>query len=158
MMFVSCNYKAKVSQSSQGIMIQGSPTMNTIRNSYFFTRVVIWFRAGPVPSVTIATSTLQVQELAYRASPSHDEWISRHYSKVDNLETFRVNHEMIDRIRHTMARICAAVCADGDGYTRRSSSDSNWMFQPRDDGWFASYDGKPGDILAFRRWLSAILM
>jgi hypothetical protein len=131
--------------------------MNAIRNSYFFTRVVIWFRAAPVPSVTIATCTLQVQELAYRASPSHDEWISRHYSTVDTLETFRVTHEMIDCIRQTMARICAPMCSEGDGYGRQGSNNSNWIFRPRDDGWFASYDGGPRDILAFRRWLSDIL-
>jgi hypothetical protein len=117
---------------------------------------MVWLRAESTPTVMLASSTIQVHELAYRTSPARTEWISRHYCKTVDLETFPVDREMLDRIRHAMARFFAA-CDDSDGAMQPHTDGSKWCFQPRDDGWFAMFAGEPNDIRAFRRWLSEML-
>jgi hypothetical protein len=131
--------------------------MNTIRNSYFITRVMVWLQAGDIPTVTLASATVRVNELAYRTAPGQYESIARHYSKTVDLETFPVDREMLDRIRLSMTRVFAAACIESDASSTRNHIHSNWFFQPQDDGWFAMYDGKPKDLLAFRRWLADVL-
>lgn len=118
---------------------------------------MVWLKAGAIPTVTLASSTVQVNELAYRTSPGQQESIARHYSKTVDLETFPVDREMLERIRYVMTRVFAAACVDSDDLATRNHADSKWLFQPREDGWFAMYDGKPNDLLAFRRWLADML-
>jgi len=117
---------------------------------------MVWLRAESFPTVVLASSTVQMDELAYRTSPARQEWISRHYCKTVDLETFPVDPEMLDRIRHAMSRFFAA-CDDSDGIIQQHKADSRWCFQPREDGWFAAYAGEPTDIRAFRRWLCEML-
>ena len=131
--------------------------MSAMRNSYIFSRIAIRLSAGSMPSVTIACSTFQVQELAYRTTPQKCELISRHVSRVDDLDTFQVDPSMLDRIRCAMTRLSATVRRNADEYIRKDELGSEWFFQPGQDGWFAMFDGQPKEVRAFHRWLCDIL-
>ena len=131
--------------------------MSAMRNSYIFSRIAIRLSAGSMPSVTIACSTFQVQELTYRTTPKKYELISRHVSRVDDLNTFHVDSPMLDRIRCAMTRLSATVRRDADDYIKKDEPGSQWFFQPGQDGWFAMFDGQPKDVRAFHHWLCDIL-
>ena len=131
--------------------------MGAKRNSYLFSRVAVWLSAGAVPSITIACSNFRVNELSYRTSPTKDELISRHVSRVDHLQTIPIERPMLDRIRCAMAGLSATIRQDADEYIKQDTAGSNWFFQPRQDGWLAMFDGQPRDARAFHRWLTEIL-
>ncbi len=127
--------------------------MNTIRNSYFLSTVAVDLRAGPNPSVTIIFSRLQVDELAYRTSPSRRELVSRHVSKVDDVEVIPVDRPMLDRIRGAMSLLSHAIRDNSGTFIQQNTSGSNWFFQPKQDGWLAMCNGQPKDVRAFQQWL-----
>lgn len=131
--------------------------MNTIRNSYFLSRIAVTLRAGPNPCVTIIYSMLRVDELAYRTSPTRRELISRHVSKVDDMEIIPVDCPMLDRIRWVMSLLSNTVRDNSEPFIQQNISGSNWFFQPRQDGWLATFDGKPKDVRAFNRWLVDVM-
>jgi hypothetical protein len=132
--------------------------MSAKRNSYLFSRVAVWLSAGAIPSVTIACSSFRVNELSYRTTPTKDELISRRVSRVDNLQTIPIDRPMLERIRCAMAGLSSAVRRDADEYIKHDQAGSNWFFQPRQDGWFALFDGQPNDAHAFHDWLADILI
>lgn len=132
--------------------------MSAKRKSYLYSRVAIWLSVGTIPSVTIACSTFRVNELAYRTSPTQYELISRHISRVDNRETFPLDRPMLERVRRAITGLSAAVRLNSDEYIKHDESGSNWFFQPRQDGWFALFDGQANDARAFHCWLTNLLI
>lgn len=131
--------------------------MNAIRNSYFLSRVAVCLRAGSTPSVTITCSTFQVDELAYRTSPTRHELVSRHVSRVDDVKTIPVDRPMLDRIRGAISRFSDAVRDNADTAIQQNHPGSKWFFQPKQDGWSAMFDGPPNDVRAFQGWLAKVL-
>lgn len=131
--------------------------MSAKRDCYLFSKVAVWLRAGANPSVTIAYSNFRVNELSYRTSPTKDELISRHISRVDNVQTIPIDRPMLERIRCAMSRLSSTVRRDADEYIKQDKPGSNWFFQPRQDGWLAMFDGQPNDAMAFNRWIHDIL-
>ncbi len=131
--------------------------MRAKRNSYLSSRIAVWLSAGSIPSVTIVWSTFRVKELSYRTSPTNDQLISRRVSRVDHLQTIPIDRPMLERIRCAMSRLSATVRRDADEYLKQERDGSNWFFQPRQDGWFAMFDGQPNEVHAFQRWLTEIL-
>lgn len=83
--------------------------------------------------------------------------ISRHVSRVDHVQTFAVDRSMQERVRCAMAGLATAVRRDADQYLKHDQVDSKWFFQPRQDGWFAMFNGRPNEANAFQHWLSEIL-
>jgi hypothetical protein len=131
--------------------------MNTIRNSFFLSRVAVWMRAGSHPSITVASAIFQVDELAYRTCPDRHEMVARHISRVYNVKTIRVDRPMLDRIRCAIARFSECICDEPDAYIEHGQAGSEWLLQPRQDGWFAMFHGRPKDVRAFQRWLCEIM-
>jgi hypothetical protein len=131
--------------------------MNTIRNSYILSRVAVWMRAGSCPSITVASAIFQVDELDYRTCPDRHEMVARHISRVDDIKTIRVDRPMLKRIQYAIARFSESVCDEPDTYSEHGQTGSEWLFQPRQDGWFAMFHGRPKDVRAFKRWLCEIV-
>lgn len=131
--------------------------MNTIRNSYILSRVAVWMRAGSHPSITVASAIFQVDELAYRTCPHRHETVARHISRVDDVKTIRVDRPMLDRIRSAIARFSESVRDESDAYIEHGQAGSEWLLQPRQDGWFAMFHGRPRDVRAFHRWLCDVM-
>ena len=131
--------------------------MNTIKNSYSLSRVAVCLNGGSNPSVTLAFSTFEVNELAYRTSPVRHELVARHVSRVDDVKTIPVDRPMLDRVRRSMSRLSNVVRNNADEFIERDETDSKWFFQPSQDGWLAMFNGKPRDVRAFHHWLCEIL-
>lgn len=166
MIFVSCNrarnvsklHNCKVAASVRNNAAEQRMTHTSGRiNSYQFSRVAIWLSAESTPSVTIACSTFRVDELTYRTFPTMDEPISRHISRADDVETFQVDPPMLDYIRRAMTQFSASVRRDATDYLERDKNGSTWFVQPKQDGWFAMFDGRPNDVRFFHRWLCKVL-
>lgn len=131
--------------------------MSAKRNCYFYSRIAVWLHAGSSPCVTIACSTFRVHELFYRTSPSTDKLISRRVSRVADLQTIPIDAVLLKRIRCGMEALSATVRRDAPEYLKQDRATSSWFFQPKRDGWFAVFNGGPGEVRAFQHWLSEIL-
>lgn len=131
--------------------------MSAKKNCYLFSRVSVWLSAGAIPSLTVACSTFRVNDLSYRNSPVKYDLISRHVYRVDNVQTFPIDRPMLEQIRYAMSRLSAKVRSDADEYIKQDRASANWFFQPKQDGWFAMFDGHPTEVAAFHRWIHDIL-
>lgn len=131
--------------------------MNAIRNSYFHSRVAVWLRAGSHPSITVARTRFQVDELAYRTCPGRHETVARHISRVDEVKTIHVDRPMLDLIRCAIARVSKSIRSEADAYIDCGQTGSEWFLQPQQDGWFAMFQGRPKDVHAFHRWLCDVM-